>query len=144
MATLSNQLSKTRTRSELVETLSTEKPEDKIVGTHVFGNMYGLDPKVINDKKLLENALKKAVSVAKMTLVEAKAWQFGGKKGGVSVIALITESHMALHTWNEYNYATLDIYTCGGNANPQAAFDYLVQVMKPKRHQVFYADRSMQ
>ncbi|MDE1859610.1 MAG: adenosylmethionine decarboxylase, partial [Candidatus Micrarchaeota archaeon] len=67
---------------------------------------------------------------------------FGGNKGGVSVIALVTESHIVLHTWNEYKYATLDIYTCGEHSDPHAAFKMIVDALKPKKHQIFYANRS--
>jgi S-adenosylmethionine decarboxylase len=77
-----------------------------------------------------------------MKLVEMKSWKFGGKKGGVSVIALVEESHIAVHTWLEYNYATVDVYTCGEHSDPQKAFDLIVSVLRPERYQMFYADRS--
>ncbi len=124
------------------ELQSTTEDESRIVGMHVFGNLYGLDPKLMQDKEFLRQTVLKAVEVANMTLVEHKAWGFGGKKGGVTVMALITESHVVLHTWNEYKYATLDIYTCGEKSNPNAAFDYIVEQLKPKSHKRFYADRS--
>lgn len=116
--------------------------EDKIFATHVFGNLYKIDPKAINDREFLRKTMLEAVSIAKMTLVEIKAWSFGGKKGGVSVIALVEESHLALHTWNEYNYATLDIYTCGKDSDPHAGFMHVIKKLKPEKHQVFTADRS--
>ncbi|MEM0173525.1 MAG: adenosylmethionine decarboxylase, partial [Sulfolobaceae archaeon] len=61
---------------------------------------------------------------------------------GVSVIALVEESHIALHTWIEYKYATLDVYTCGSQSDPEAGFNFIVQKLRPKKYQVFYADRS--
>jgi len=124
--------------SQLVSQVNT----DRIIGKHVFGNLYDIDPKILNDKDFLHNVVLEAVKIANMTLVESKSWSFGGKKGGVSVIALVEESHIALHTWSEYNYATLDVYTCGENSNPQAAFEYIVSQLKPKRYQMFFADRS--
>ena len=116
--------------------------QEKIIGKHVFGNLYDINSEILNNKDFLHNIILEAVKVAKMTLVESKAWSFGEKKGGVSVIALVEESHIALHTWSEYNYATLDVYTCGEKSDPQAAFDYVVSQLKPKRYKMFYADRS--
>ncbi|MFP3399371.1 adenosylmethionine decarboxylase [Acidianus sp.] len=124
------------------ERLVLKSSEDKIVGKHVFGNLYDIDPKLLTDREYLEKLVLEAVKIANMKLVEAKSWSFGGKKGGVSVLALVEESHIALHTWNEYNYATLDVYTCGEQSDPQAAFDYIVNALKPRRYQIFYADRS--
>jgi len=122
--------------------LTSQVNTDRIIGKHVFGNLYDIDPKILNDKDFLHSIVLEAVKIANMTLVESKSWSFGGKKGGVSVIALVEESHIALHTWSEYNYATLDVYTCGENSNPQAAFEYIVSQLKPKRYQMFFADRS--
>jgi S-adenosylmethionine decarboxylase len=141
MAALLEQYTKQKSRRiEIQSTIAKERK--RIVGLHVFGNLYDLDPKVTKDKEYLKSVVLKAVEMAKMTLVEIKSWPFGGEKGGVSVMALVTESHVVLHTWNEYKYATLDIYTCGEHSDPHAAFNYVVQALKPKRHQVFYANRS--
>ncbi|QGA54702.1 adenosylmethionine decarboxylase [Sulfolobus sp. E5-1-F] len=123
---------------------SPEGKEDRIIGKHVFGNLYDIDTEKLNDKEFLEKLVLEAVNIAHMKLVEIKAWSFGGKKGGVSVIALVEESHIALHTWNEYNYATLDVYTCGEDSDPQSAFAHIVNALNPKRYQMFYADRSSQ
>lgn len=123
------------------QALALEK-QDRIIGKHVFGNLYDMDPEVLKDKSLLHKVVLEAVKIANMTLVESKSWEFGGKKGGVSVISLVEESHIALHTWVEYNYATLDVYTCGEQSDPEAAFNYIVEHLKPKRYQVFFADRS--
>ena len=149
MTSVQKQRSKMAVKSAGLPSIKTQnlpvsvKEEEKIVGIHFFGNMYEIDPAVATNKEFLEKVVLKAVEIAKMHLVERKAWAFGGKKGGVSVIALVTESHVALHTWNEYKYATLDIYTCGSDSDPKAAFDFVVENLKPKRHQIFYADRSM-
>ncbi len=34
------------------------------------------------------------------------------KYGGVSILALIVESHLALHTWPKFKHAWVDIATC--------------------------------
>jgi len=116
--------------------------KDRIVGKHVFGNLYGIPREIAANEELLYETVRKAVEVANMKLVEMKSWKFGGKKGGVSVIALVEESHIAVHTWLEYNYATVDVYTCGEHSDPQKAFDLIVSALRPERYQMFYADRS--
>lgn len=113
-----------------------------IIGKHVYANLYDLDPKIIDDEDTLKNIVIEAVNLANMTLVEVKSWKVSGSKGGVSILALITESHIALHTWTEYRYATLDIYTCGEKSDPWTAFEYIVLKLKPKTFKVSYSDRS--
>jgi len=116
--------------------------DSRIVGKHVYGNLYDIPPDIAVNEELLRNAVIEAAKLANMTLVEVKSWRFGGLKGGVSVIALVQESHIAVHTWNEYRYATVDVYTCGEKSDPWKAFEYLVSVLKPKFYTVNYADRS--
>ncbi len=113
-----------------------------IIGKHIFANLYDLDPQTINDENFLKNLVVNAAHLANMTLVEVKSWKVEGIKGGVSVLALITESHIALHTWVEYKYATIDIYTCGEKSDPWTAFEYVLSTLKPKTFKVNYVDRS--
>lgn len=116
--------------------------EDRVVGKHVYGNLYDVDVSVAGSEEKLRNLVIEAARVANMTLYDVKSWSFGGKKGGVSVIALVLESHIAIHTWVEYRYATVDVYTCGENSDPWKAFDYIVRELKPRYYTVNYADRS--
>jgi S-adenosylmethionine decarboxylase len=111
-----------------------KKKEKKIIGKHVYGNLYECDKEIISSKEKLLEIVKEAVKIAKMNLVDIHAWKLEGEKGGVSVIALIKESHIAIHTWTEYNYASLDVYTCGYKSQPLKAFKYIVNELKPKKY----------
>jgi S-adenosylmethionine decarboxylase proenzyme len=44
---------------------------------------------------------------------------------GISGVVVIAESHLAIHTWPEYGYAAVDLFTCGDDINPELAFEYL-------------------
>jgi S-adenosylmethionine decarboxylase proenzyme len=44
---------------------------------------------------------------------------------GVSGVIVIAESHLAIHTWPEYEYAAVDIFTCGVVVDPWVAFHRL-------------------
>ncbi|HDI02370.1 MAG TPA: adenosylmethionine decarboxylase [Ignisphaera sp.] len=116
--------------------------KDRVVGKHVYGNLYEIDIDIGGSEEKLKSVIIEAAKLANMTLYEVKSWSFGGKKGGVSVIALVLESHIAVHTWIEYKYATVDVYTCGEQSDPWKAFDYIVKALKPKYYTVNYADRS--
>ncbi|MEM5806171.1 MAG: adenosylmethionine decarboxylase [Candidatus Aenigmatarchaeota archaeon] len=119
-----------------------DKKENRIVGKHVYSNFYYIDLEVATNEEILKNIVIEAVKLSGANLYDIKSWSFGGEKGGVSVIALVTESHVAIHTWIEYNYATVDIYTCGEHTDPWKAFEYIKNALKPKFYTVNYADRS--
>ncbi len=116
--------------------------EDIIVGKHVYGNLYGVDKRMLGDKDFLEKIMKESAEKAKSTIIDMKSWVVPGKKGGVSILVLVAESHLALHTWVEYGYATLDIYTCGAHTDPETAFDYVVSVLKPRKYTKHFVLRT--
>lgn len=119
-----------------------EEAEDHIVGKHVYGNLYGISREVALDHDFLVETMKKAAELSNATIIEVRSWVIPGKKGGVSVIILVDESHLALHTWSEYNYATLDVYTCGEHTDPLKGFQYVVERLKPKDYTIHYVIRD--
>lgn len=113
-----------------------------VIGKHVYADLYGSDPRLLNDVEFLKEVVVEAVKASRATLVDIKAWRFGGDKGGVSVLALVVESHVALHTWPKHAYATVDIYTCGESSDPWKALEVVLVKLKPRSYHVHYADRS--
>ena len=115
---------------------------DVIVGRHVYGSLYGIPREKAGDEELLRNTVIEAVRASGAVLHDVRSWKIPGPKGGVSVIALILESHVALHTWVEYSYATFDVFTCGDKADPFKAFEVILRELEPSYYTLHYADRS--
>ncbi len=113
-----------------------------VVGKHYYANLYEIDVSRGRDEEGLRKVVAEAAELSNMRLVDLKSWSFGGDKGGVSVIALVVESHIAVHTWVEYAYATVDVYTCGEQSDPLPGIKHIVTYLKPKDYRVWYADRG--
>ena len=116
--------------------------ERRVVGKHVYGNLYDVDLGIASDEEKLRKIVAEAAELGNMRIWDLLSWKFGGDKGGVSVIALVLESHIAVHTWVEYRYATVDVYTCGEQSDPFKAFEHILKALKPKFFTYNYADRS--
>jgi len=52
---------------------------------------------------------------------------------GVSGVVVIAESHLSIHTWPEYGYAAMDIYTCGDHTDPWKACRYAAEKFQAKQ-----------
>ncbi|EQD51160.1 S-adenosylmethionine decarboxylase proenzyme [mine drainage metagenome] len=117
----------------------------KVIGKHVYGNLYGIELKNLTDLSALTKLVvdsAKAGNLHILELITKKFSDINGIPGGISVIALIEESHIALHTWPESLYATLDIYSCGSATYPDIAFKHIVSKLNPKKVKSWTADRG--
>jgi S-adenosylmethionine decarboxylase len=82
------------------------------------------------DIAFLINIVKKAADIGNMVLLEIKSWKIGL---GVTVIGIVLESHISIHTWPEYSFATVDVYTCGKHTDPEKAFNYIAEKLEAKQ-----------
>lgn len=57
--------------------------------------------------------------------------------GGVSILALITESHVALHTWPKFGHAWVDIATCGSGL-PEKGLDIIRKFLMAENERIEY------
>jgi S-adenosylmethionine decarboxylase len=73
-------------------------------------------PDLLNDGEKLRQICFNAVDESGMEIVDYKVCQF--PKQDVTVILVLAESHLSLHTWPEDNEYYLDIFTCGEKADP--------------------------
>ncbi|MCE4612350.1 MAG: adenosylmethionine decarboxylase [Desulfurococcales archaeon] len=114
----------------------------RVYATHVFGNLIGCsNTRALKEREVLEKIVEDAVRIGNMTLLDIKSWKIGE---GLSVVAIILESHIAIHTWPEFNYATVDVYSCGAHTNPEEAFNYIVEMLKPRKIEAKIMDRSLE
>ncbi len=110
----------------------------RAIGHHVYGSLYGCIEELLSSPEYLEEIVIEAVKIAGAKLCSVEAYAVNDY---VAAIAIVMESHIAIHAWPKYGYATVDVYTCG-NTDAEAAFDFIVEKLKPKKYTKYYVDRS--
>ncbi|MFO7722295.1 MAG: polyamine aminopropyltransferase [Bacteroidales bacterium] len=98
------------------------------LGRHILVEFNLCDPESLNDVILIEKGMVDAAEEAGATVINSTFHHFS--PFGVSGVVVIQESHLAIHTWPEYQYAAVDLFTCGDEVNPWISFDYLKEVLK--------------
>ena len=101
------------------------------LATHLLLELYGVDPRLLDDVEHLKAALTGAALAARCTVLGVVAHKF--QPQGASVVLLVAESHLSVHTWPEVGYAAVDIFTCGA-ALPQHGIAPLLESLKPRHH----------
>ncbi|MEE2778134.1 MAG: adenosylmethionine decarboxylase [Acidobacteriota bacterium] len=85
--------------------------ESLTLGLHVFVDAWGAPSDRLDDPELVEATAAAAAQAAGATLINLTVHQFSPQ--GVTAVATLAESHLALHTWPEYGYFGLDMFLCG-------------------------------
>ena len=112
----------------------------KALGKHIILELYDCDNELLNHKDTVGDIMLESVRVSGATLLHPYFHQFSPQ--GVSGVAVIAESHFSIHTWPEYGYAAVDIFTCGEDIDPDKAVAHLREKFKAKRIQVVEMKRG--
>lgn len=109
------------------------------LGRHLIVDAWECN-EAIGSAAEVEEALREAVSRSRATLIELVVHPFSPY--GASGVAVIAESHIAVHTWPEERYFSLDVYTCGEKAIPEAAVEVFKERFRPKKLQIVELPRG--
>jgi len=96
----------------------------------VILEVHGVDYKTLNDIEHIEKIMTKAAQLCGATIIKPFFHQFSPH--GISGIIIIAESHFSIHTWPEYGYAALDLFTCGDQIKLDDAVKYLKEELKAR------------
>jgi S-adenosylmethionine decarboxylase len=111
------------------------------LGRHLLLELKDCDKEVLNDLDFIKECLHEAAIQCGATVVGESFYRFSPY--GVSGVVNIAESHIAIHTWPEYGYAAVDVFTCGDTVKPEEAARLIVQQLQSKNHSLIELRRGM-
>ena len=99
-------------------------------GRHLILDLYDCDPDILNDYGELQRLLEASLIMAKANVLRVIGEKF--QPQGVTLLALLSESHASIHTWPEIGYCAIDLYTCGDVTETHRAAEFLKIKLKAK------------
>lgn len=112
----------------------------KALGRHILVEFMNCNADVMNDVSAIENSMVEAAQIAGATVINSTFHHFSPY--GVSGVVVIQESHLAIHTWPEYNYAAVDLFTCGDTVDPWVSFEYLKKAFQSASYSALEMNRG--
>jgi S-adenosylmethionine decarboxylase len=85
----------------------------------------------LSNRALVESALLASAEVDGATLLKMDI-HVSSSTGGITGVAILAESHIAIHTWPERGYAAPDLFMCG-DAMPHRAIPIIRSAFSPAR-----------
>lgn len=99
------------------------------VGFQIIAELYDVPEEWLNNASMLKNLIIEAINCSELTMQEIFTKEY--QPHGLSVIAILVESHCHVHTWPEYKYLSLDIFVCEKAEKAKNLLDYLINKMNP-------------
>ncbi|MEM6319239.1 MAG: adenosylmethionine decarboxylase [Bacteroidota bacterium] len=99
----------------------------KYLGKHYLLELYDCPPDLLSEFEPIGAIMNQAALEMRATIVNSNFHHFNPY--GVSGVIVIKESHLTIHTWPEYGYAAVDVFTCGA-IDIDKGIDYLKQHLK--------------
>ena len=111
------------------------------LGKHLLLDLKDCNEEVLNDLSFLRKAMVTAAVDCGATVLGESFHPFSPQ--GVSGVVIIAESHLSIHTWPEYGYAAIDIFTCGTSVEPEKAAQVLIEKLGAKDHSLMEIQRGL-
>ena len=109
------------------------------LGNHILVEFMNCEPHIMNDVAAIERDMVGAAQKAGATVINSTFHHFSPY--GVSGVVVIQESHLAIHTWPEYGYAAVDLFTCG-EMDAWISFDFLKKCFGAKSYSAIEMKRG--
>lgn len=94
-------------------------------GLHLIAELYDCrcDWRLLTDAQVLQKLCLRVCSRPGLTAVGCLFHQFGNREApaGATGAVVLSESHLAVHTWPEIRAVTLDLYVCNFSHDNSAA-----------------------
>jgi len=100
-------------------------------GKHILAEYFECECTYLDSEPAIRNLMLEAASRTGATVVGDIFHHFSPQ--GVTGVVVIAESHLAIHTWPEFAYASVDLFTCGTRVDPWIGFEYIKEKLQSRR-----------
>jgi S-adenosylmethionine decarboxylase proenzyme len=100
-------------------------------GKHILAEYFECECTYLDSEQAIREVMLEAASASGATIVGNIFHHFSPQ--GVTGVVVIAESHLAIHTWPEFRYASVDLFTCGSHLDPWVGFEYLKERLQSRK-----------
>lgn len=98
---------------------------------HNIMELWECKTELLNDRESVEKLMVEAALESGAEVREVAFHKFAPQ--GVSGVVVISESHLAIHTFPEHGYASIDVFTCGDRIDPKTASNLIAKKLGAKK-----------
>jgi len=110
------------------------------LGKHFLAEFHNCSCEILNDENKIADIMTRAVEISNATIIRPFFHKFSPH--GVSGIIVIAESHLAIHTWPEFRFAAVDLFSCG-DFNFEQALEFIRDELNSGKYSVISIKRGI-
>ena len=95
--------------------------------------LYGCDASLLSNKKFLAFTIFSSLLEGRMSLLDFVLYKFKGGGEGITAMAILGSSHLAVSTFPEFGTLTINLQTCSGS--PFNLFHTFLRKFKPSHYE---------
>lgn len=111
------------------------------LGKHLIVELYNCDPDLIDNLDHVSKTLLRAADESGATVLKHAFHKFSPQ--GVTGVVVIAESHFSIHSWPEYGYCSVDIFSCGDKIDTALALSIIKNGLKSENISVSEIKRGL-
>lgn len=112
------------------------------IGTEWLIEAAGCRPEALRDREILHSLFERILDDLALTALHEPLWHVFPGEGGITGFVMLTESHLACHTYPEHGVATFNLYCC--RPRPDWPWhDHLVRTLGATEVRIRSVERSM-
>lgn len=109
-------------------------------GRHALATLENCDLALLTDENRLREIVKQAATASGASVLQIASHSFDPP--GVTVVAVLAESHASLHTYPHAGLVFWDCFTCGSTCDPALSVDYLKEALRATNVRQQVVERS--
>ncbi|MFZ5559858.1 MAG: adenosylmethionine decarboxylase [Patescibacteria group bacterium] len=109
------------------------------IGNEISCVMHGIDAELLDDDRILEDNLLNALKEDRFTILGKASHRF--QPHGYTLVVLLAESHVSIHTYPEHNSLFFYLYSCRGEGDGKKTYEIFKDAIKPAS--VDFSQRSI-
>jgi S-adenosylmethionine decarboxylase len=126
------------TRRFSLKDLEIREDLEESLGTHIILELYECNHETLTRRRDIESVLREAATAAGLTVLVIRSHEFHPQ--GLTSMAMVSESHLSVHTWPEHGFAAADVFVCTEGA--WKAAQVIADRFNPERVEVLEISRG--
>ena len=111
------------------------------IGKQFTVDMYGCRREVLCDLESIQSAMVGAINAAGLILLSFSS-QRCEESSGLNAVALLSGSHISIHTYPDLGFAAVDVFTCDPQSHPEKAITILKKSILPEKTRITLIKRG--